>query len=545
MSARAPSTDLPAFHPFLGTDVWSLLSHRASEQANGIFLTWHPFEGEPESWTYGEFRTEALHVAAGLVERGVKPGDSVVIHLENSPEFLFSWFGCAAVHAIAVTTNVRSSADELAFYIADSGAVAAVTQPSFADVVAEAGPDLAWVTVTGDGGARTRVLGTADDPEVVELPVPDPSVPLSIQYTSGTTSRPKGVLWTHANGLWAARTNAAHEGLRSDDVHLTYMPLFHTNALGYSVLPSLWVGARFVLIPKWSTSRFWDISVQQGCTWLSMMFLSARAVLTTTPPSEHSYRVVAGITSPVLEQKLGVGSIAWWGMTETVSHGILSDGQSAEVEGNIGRVAPEYDIKVVGPDGSPAASGETGELFIRGIRGLSMFARYWNDPAATLESFDDDGWFTTGDLVRLNTDGTFSFMDRAKDMLRVGGENVAASEIERVVQATVGLGEVAVVGRPDDKLDEVPVVFICLEGAAPDLADRVLDACREKLADFKVPRDVYLVKAMPHSTLNKVNKVDLRAVAAGKEKLPEAEKRWVAAASIDPSGDAGHGGRAP
>lgn len=530
---------LPPFHPFLGTDVWRLLADKAQECPEQSFMTWQPFEGDSISWTYAQFCRQALAIAAGLQERGVSEGDRVLIHMENCPEFLLAWFACAGLHAIAVTTNARSSRDELAYFISDSDAVAAITQHSFADLLADAGPGLCWIAVTGEL-AEPSVLTFADlaaGPDGAVLPAPDPAAPLSIQYTSGTTSRPKGVLWTHANGLWAARVSATHQGLRSDDVHLVYMPLFHANALGYSVLPSLWAGAGFVLTPKWSTSRFWEISCRHGCTWLSTMALSSRAVMALRPPPRHSYRAIAGPTAPDFEQKLGVESIAWWGMTETVSQGILTDGQRAG-EDSIGRPAPEYDIKVIRPDGAPARPGETGELLIRGVRGISMFAQYWNDPEATRAGFDEDGWFATGDLVRPNRDGTFSFMDRAKDMLRVGAENVAASEIERVILEVLGPGEVAVVGRPDDKLDEVPVAFVCVEDSPADLIARVVAACRAKLADFKVPREVHVLAAMPHSTISKVDKVALRAVAARPDDLAEAEQRWIEAAANDPSGDA-------
>lgn len=540
MAQQSLDPPLPAFHPFLGTDVWRLLTDRADDRPGDIVMTWQPFDGESVTWTYAELRDQARAVAAGLQARGVTEGDRVLIHLENRPEFLLAWFACAALHAIAVTTNARSSADELAYFLADSGAVAAVTQPSFADLVAGAGPDLRWIAITGEP-AEAGALAFADlhaDPASLVLPTPDPAAPLSIQYTSGTTSRPKGVLWTHANGLWAARVSASHQGLRRDDVHLVYMPLFHANALGYSVLPSLWAGAGFVLIPKWSTSRFWDISTRHGCTWLSTMLLSARAVMELTPPPRHTYRAIGGPTAPDFERKLGVETIAWWGMTETVSQGILTDGQRPG-EDSIGRAAPEYDISVVRSDGSPVRPGETGELLIRGVRGLSMFAQYWNNPEATRAGFDEEGWFATGDLVRPNPDGTFSFMDRAKDMLRVGAENVAASEIERVILEVAGPGEAAVVGRPDEKLDEVPVAFVCVEDPPADLAERVLAACRRKLADFKVPREVYVVAAMPHSTISKVNKVELRGVAARPGGLAEAERRWVVDAASDPSGDAG------
>lgn len=538
--------DLPEIHPFIGTDIWDMLKESALAVPDKQLLTWQPFDAEPVSWTYASFLAECQQLAAGLQSRGVKAGDRVIIHMENCPEFLLTWFACAALHAVAVTTNSRSTVDELAYYIEDSGARAAVTQEQFADVVREAAPQLEWISVvpataatqSADISALEAFDALHSDPAELVLPAPDPEALLSIQYTSGTTSRPKGVLWTQANGLWSARVNALHEGLRDDDVHLVYLPLFHTNAMGYSVLASIWARARFVLTPKWSTSRFWDISVKHGCTWLSLIGLSARAILASTPPANHSYRVFgSGASNPLLDEKCGVETVNWWGMTETVSHGIISDGRHMALPGSIGRAAPEYEIAVRHPDGRPVAPGESGDLYIRGIRGISLFAEYWNNPQATADAFDTEGWMATGDLIRLNDDGSFTFMDRAKDMLKVGAENVAASEIERVVQQVVGVTEVAVVGRPDASLDEVPVVFIVDPSPAENLAEKILAECANQLADFKVPREVFFVRVLPHSTLNKVNKVELRRVLQDGVALSDAQDQWEIANLTDPSGD--------
>ncbi|GAA4478064.1 ATP-dependent acyl-CoA ligase [Enteractinococcus fodinae] len=539
--------DLPEIHPFVGADVWSMLNESAAAVPDKELLTWQPFDAEPVVWTYATFLAECREIAAGLQARGIQAGDRVVIHMENCPEFLLAWFACAAIHAVAVTTNSRSSVDELAYYIDNSGARAAITQAQFAGLVREAAPGLEWVSVVPHAGETdTTAVATEEsfaalhgDPAQLVLPEPDPAAWLCIQYTSGTTSRPKGVLWTQANGLWSARVNALHEGLLASDVHLVYLPLFHTNAMGYSVLASIWARARFVLTPKWSTSRFWDISVAHGCTWLSLVGLSSRAIMDSTPPENHSYRAFgSGASNPILEEKCGVESVNWWGMTETVSHGIISDGRATKLPGSIGRAAPEYEIAVRRPDGTSVVPGETGDLYVRGIRGVSLFAEYWNNPEATAEIFDAEGWMATGDLVRLNDDGSFTFMDRAKDMLKIGAENVAASEIERVIQQVVGTAEIAVVGRPDDSLDEVPVVFVVDPSPAEGLADHIIDACRKQLADFKVPRAVHFVRVLPHSTLNKVNKVELRRLLAEGASLSEAQDRWEIADKSDPSGDA-------
>ncbi|HEX7322590.1 MAG TPA: AMP-binding protein [Mycobacterium sp.] len=554
MNGDGSGTTLPKCHPFTGLDVWKLLANRASTQPDSVFLIWQPFDGEAVHWTFSRFHTEALQIAAGMQARGVSAGERVIIHLENCPEFLLAWFACAAIHAVAVTTNVRSAADEFAFFAENSGAVAAVTQPRYRALV-EAALGTGFVAVTdsdpnpdgadtpdapssGSPGSGLRFDDLCGDPASLVLPSAEPAAPLAIQYTSGTTSRPKGVLWTHANGLWAARVNAAHENLRRDDCFLTYMPLFHTNAMAYSVLGSLWAGARVVLLPKWSTSRFWEISLRHGCTWLSLIPLSARAVMAADPPAGHRYRCFGGPDTPLRHRDDGIDYIAWWGMTETISHGFLSDGQPSDFAGIIGRVAPEYEARVVDGGGRSVDPGATGELLIRGLRGLSMFAGYWNNPAADAEAFDADGWFSTGDLVRWNEDGTFSFVDRLKDMMKVGGENVAASEIERVVLTVPGVREVAAVGRPDEKLDEVPVLFVIPDGDDEQVAARVLARCREDLADFKIPRAVHLLRALPRSTINKVNKKILKELLDSGRPLGDAEEEWLSAQAADPSGDA-------
>jgi crotonobetaine/carnitine-CoA ligase len=182
---------------------------------------------------------------------------------------------------------------------------------------------------------------------------------------------------------------------------------------------------------------------------------------------------------------------------------------------------------------------ETGALEIRGIPGLSMFAEYLNKPDATADSYDEDGWFRTGDLVTVHADGWITFADRSKDMLRVGSENVAASEIERVIAEVPGVAEAAVVARPDVKLDEVPVAFVvAADGSGNGLAGEVIAACAAKLADFKVPQQVTVVAALPRSTISKVNKAALRAFLDSGDPVEVAERNWVAEAAADPSGDA-------
>jgi carnitine-CoA ligase len=203
-----------------------------------------------------------------------------------------------------------------------------------------------------------------------------------------------------------------------------------------------------------------------------------------------------------------VKTIGWWGMTETMTHGTVGSVHLPNRPMSMGLPAPEYGIFVERDDGTPVEPGETGYLLVRGIARLSLFHSYLHNLQATAERF------RTGDRVTLHADGFLQFADRDKDMMKVGGENVAASEIERVVMEVPGVREVAVVGKPHPMLDEVPVAFVIPDanGAAPDDLQRaILEVCRSRLACFKVPEDVRIVPDMPRATIEKVAKAVLRA----------------------------------
>src|SRR5262245_32161961 len=514
-------------NPFAGRDVNWLLDYRAQTRADHPFLVWEPFVGERRVWTYGEFRNQVLRVAAGLHKRGIKPGDYLLVHLDNSPALEFLWFACARLGAAAVSTNTRSASAELEFFADNCNAVAAVTQPELAELVGHSARRIKWLAVTehlADGRdppanlrpSRESLFSNLEgDPTEVPQLQPDPWRLGSVQYTSGTTSRPKGVLWTHGNALWGASASAMHEGLNENDVHLVMMPSFHTNARTYSILPTMWVGGTVVLMPKFSASRFWDVAVRNHCTWASVLPFFLKALAQQQVPKHYFRMFGAGVNESPFDQIFGVRSIGWWGMTETVSKGLVGDALFRNRSMTIGRPAPGYGIRVLREDRTPVEPGETGHLECWGWRGVQLFLEYLNNPKATDESFTPDGWFMTGDRVRLEKDGTITFADRSKDMLKVGGENVAASEIERIIALVPGVYEVAVVGQKHRMLDEVPVAFVI---AAPNLpaaaraglSSRIVAECNAKLADFKVPREVFLVEDLPRATLEKVNKANLR-----------------------------------
>ncbi len=506
-------------------DIRTLIDAQAARRGEHPFLIWEPFEGVGRTWSYAAFAGALRRFAAGLQARGVRPGSRVLVHLDNCPESLIAWLGCAYAGAVPVTTNAKSSADEIAYFAGHSGSVGGITQPRFAALVREAAPELGWLAVTEtDNGAPAEAdvagfepfAAIDGDPATLAERPHDPWAHFAIQYTSGTTARPKAVLWTHANALWGARMCAQNEDLRPDDVHLVYLPLFHTNAQVYSVAAALWAGATVVLQPKFSASRFWPVSLKHGCTWTSMVPFCLKALMEQPRPERHDYRHWGnGVCSPPTDALFGVKTIGWWGMTETMTHGVVGSAHLPDAPMSMGRPSPAYDIHVVDEAGRPVKPGDTGDLLVGGRRGVSLFLEYAGDPEATAKAFTAEGLFITGDRVRLGEDGFLYFADRSKDMLKVGGENVAASEIERVAASVEGVVEVAVVARRHPMLDEVPVAFVIpRDPADAGLPERVMAACRQALAGFKHPHEVRLIEALPRSTLEKVAKAELRAILA-------------------------------
>jgi crotonobetaine/carnitine-CoA ligase len=497
---------------------------RSETRREHPFLIWAPFDAPARTWSYGEFHEQVGALAAGLVRRGIKPGDFLLIHLDNCIEAMLAWFACTELGAIAVTTNTRSAAAEMEYFADHCGATAAITQPAYAEMIAANCRRLRWIAVTSHdaGAAPARIPPREDSFEAlfadsVDRPrrATDPTAPCSVQYTSGTTSRPKAVLWTHANALWGAKVNAAHEDLHAGDVHQTYLPLFHTNALAYSMLATLWVGGSCVIQPRFSASRFWRVAKEHHCTWTSTIPFCMKALLEHEIPKDHAFRLWGtAVCEPPAFAAFGIKIIGWWGMTETITHGIVGEVDQPNTPMSVGRAAAEYSIRITDDDDRPTEVGDTGNLAIRGVPGLSLFKEYLYNEAATRESFDEHGFFLTGDRVTRLENGFVKFGDRAKDMLKVGGENVAASEIEQVIAQVAGVREAAVVAKKHPMLDEVPVVFVIpsagVQTLPGDLHDNIMNACRRSLADFKLPREIRFVEDLPRSTLEKVAKAELR-----------------------------------
>ena len=515
---------------FNGQDIPWLIDHRAEHRGDHTFLIWEPKEGEAQRWTYAEFAEETRKVAAGLHSRGVQQGDMVLIHAENCPEAVVAWYACARVGAIAVTTNTRSVASEVNYFITHTGCVGAITQPKFATLVADAGPDLGWIVVTDDNSGvaateeqlahgRESFSALVGDPADAPQRPADPMLPAGVLFTSGTTSKPKAVVHTHANALWAAKVNPINIEFGAEDTYLASLPFFHVNTQSWAIWTVLGAGGTVVLQPKFSASKFWPVIEKYGVTHISLIPFVIKAAFEQGIPENHTVKVgVFGLIMPVLEQFMKMRVLAAYGMTELVTHCVHDDPHESYPDLAMGRVAPGYELMVVKEDGTLAEVGEMGEIWIRGIRGVSVFLEYFGTQEATDKFFTEDGWGRTGDIVQVLEGGNLVYRDRDKDALKVGGENVSAREVEDVCRTVPGIEDIAVVAKSHEMLDMVPVAFVIAADKAADqdaFGEQIIAACKENLADFKVPRAVYFVDEFPTAELGKISKKDLRELADG------------------------------
>ncbi|MBE0599203.1 MAG: AMP-binding protein [Desulfuromonadales bacterium] len=527
-----------ALYTFPNKDVPWLVKHWAEKTPEKPFLIWEPRDGKTRTWTYRAFWVEINKIACGLLARGVKKGDKLLIHGENSPEMVLAWYASALVGSVAVATNTRCVGEELTYFAEHSEAVGCITQPQFVKELTANARSIEWFVVTednsGDGpDAAEKGHGLPSFRSLYEhgdqapLRPAEPMLPVGILFTSGTTARAKAVVHTHANALWGGYTNSQNLRVVSDDVYLTFMPFYHINAQGWCIWSMLWVGGTIVLQPKFSASRFWDISLKHKCTHATMGPFFFKAIAAQEVPA-HSYKIwVTGAIVPQVEERYKVRSFAAWGMTETVGQATRCDLFHQTPPLNLGLPTPGYEYAILDPEtGEFCQPGVNGNFYIRGTRGVQMFLEYYKNPEAMKKSFTDDGWFATGDMVRLGEDGYFYFSDRDKDVLKVGGENVSARQVEDLIIGLGGFEEIAVVAQKHDMLDEVPVLFAIRSPSASEteeeLRRKVFAACEKNLADFKRPRALYFLDDFPRAVLQKIAKNKLRELA---DQLADQEKR--------------------
>ena len=482
------------------------------------------------SFTYAEFAQRAHRLAGALQSLGVRRGDRVAALCVNSHVMLELHNGVPLAGAVLVPLNIRLSPDELIYIAAHSGARVLVATAELAKVAA----DVAAAT-----GARLVVAGGEEDTyeemvaaaAPVTVPCEDERGLLAISYTSGTTGRPKGVMYHHRGAYLQSLSTAFHAKLSPGSVYLWTLPMFHCDGWCFTWAATA-AGTTHLCLRTIDPARVWELLRTAGVTHFSAaptvltMIVNAPEA-TAGPPLDPPVAVQTGGAPPSptrIARMAGVGLQVThlYGLTETYGPLALNDWQpqwnarplaeqaALQARQGVGNVIAER-LRVVDQAGRDVpADGETiGEL---ACRGNDVMLGYYRDEEATAAA-DLGGWFRTGDLAVMHPDGYTEIRDRAKDIIISGGENIASVEVERVLDSHPAVLESAVVGRPDELWGEVPVAFVTLRPGGQATAPELTEHVRARLAHFKAPKDIIVVTDLPKTSTGKIQKHALRTQA--------------------------------
>ena len=506
--------------------IGTVLRRRAETVPDRTFLVFEDGPGNVTERTYSEMHRRAERVAGTFASLGVAKGETIHVHLGNCPEFFDCWFGAALLGAVLVPTNPLLTADELEFVFGHSRPRLSVTEPTLVHALLEAEAPNILVARSEEesvdrNGMRSfeQAIQSADPAAQVEINGRDLA---AIMYTSGTTSRPKGVCVTHSNYLFVGEVVAQHLRMQPDDRMMIVLPLFHANAQYYSTMSALVTGASVAVAERFSASRWSQQVARHGATLASLFAAPIRMILAQERHSldnRNKLRAVIfsqNITEEQLaqfEDRFDCPLLQLYGMTETIAPPTLNPLYGERRNMSIGRPTLPASVRVVGDDGRDVANGEVGELLVAGVPGVSLMAGYLNDPDATQEALRE-GWLHTGDNVRADPDGYLYFVDRGEDMIKRAGENISAGEVESVINSHPAVFDCAVIGVPDSMRDEAVKALVVVAEGGELTAAELTEWCAARLAKFKVPGWIEFVDSLPRTSVGKIQKEELRQRAA-------------------------------
>ncbi|GAA2358390.1 o-succinylbenzoate--CoA ligase [Streptomyces violaceusniger] len=467
-----------------------------------------------QSTDYRTLHTRTTRLAHALRARGIRRGDRIAHLGPNHPAYLETLFAAGLLGAVFVPLNTRLSGPEITYQLADSGARALIHGAAHAGLVAglPAGIDVRIHVEIGDAYEAALAAASA---EPIDEPV-SPDDTCLIMYTSGTTGHPKGAMLTHSNIIWNAVNVLVDHDLFADERALVSAPLFHTAGLNMITLPVLLKGGACVLVEAFDPGTTLDLIERHRITFMfgvPTMFDQVARHPRWANADLSSLRILTCGGSPVptpliaTYQERGLTFLQGYGMTEAAPGTLFLDAEhAADKAGSAG--VPHFfsDVRVVRPDLTPVGTGETGEVVVRGPHVMSG---YWGLPEETEAAFAD-GWFRSGDAARVDDDGYVYIVDRIKDMIISGGENIYPAEIEDLLLAHPGVAECAVIGVPDDTWGEVPrAVVVPAAGIGLD-PEQVLASLSGRLAKYKIPKSVVVADDLPRTASGKLLKSRVR-----------------------------------
>lgn len=482
--------------------------------------------------TYQEFNAAVNRAASSLSERGVAKGDRIVLLSHNCREFVLLYFALAKLGAISVPINFMLNAEDAAFILGHSGATGLVVEDSLAplaiDAVQRAGiqDGVRGVIELGGGplpsgweGVNAWVTdGQDQEPDVL---VADDD-PLQLMYTSGTESRPKGVTLTSRSLIAQYVTAIVDGGMTEDDIEIHALPFYHCAQLHCFFTPDMYLGATSIILPRPDPTAMLEAIERYRVTklfcpptvWISLLRsldLGRRDLGSLKKGYYGASPMPVEVLKEISERLPDVKLWNFYGQTEMAPVAtILKPHEQVAKLGSAGKSGINVETSVVDDDDQPLPPGEVGEIVHRSPHAM---LGYWNDPEKTAEVFRN-GWFHSGDLGVMDADGYLAVVDRKKDMIKTGGENVASREVEEVIFEHPAVAEVAVFGVPHPRwIEAVTAVIVPRSGTSVESAE-IVDLARQRLAGYKVPKYVVTADSLPKNPSGKIVKRELRAAYA-------------------------------
>lgn len=523
-------------------DLWQSVVERKGRRH---FLTFQNRVGDVFEYTYAAFDEDVNRIANVFLDLGIEKGDHVALHLHSSPEFLMCLFGLAKIGAVAVPINEQYLADEAEYILENSDAICVVVEPLFYEtyqellarghyfpkgvVVARAGTESPKSNI--DFSSIYTPLGTVEEGQQgiydfwmmrceqsailrdsCELASDDP---VQIIYTSGTTSRPKGVVLTHANMVFSGLYGDWEVSLRGSDRVLTSMPACHSNFQLAALMPVITAGASLIIVEKYSATRFMKQIRHYKATVIQCVAMMLRTLLLQpVDPEEKNHCVrevlyfipITDAEKEEFEQRFNMRIMNTYGSTESIGWAITDPPVGARNWPSVGRAGLGYKARICDMKDNELPPGEVGEIQIKGERGRSVMLEYYNNPEATENTFSVDGWLKTGDQGYQDDNGWFYFVDRKVNMVKRSGENISTTELEEILEQHPAIAEAAVIGVPDPIRDQAIKAFVRFApGESMTLAE-VEQYCKDHMASFKVPTFYEVVEDFPRTCSMKIEK---------------------------------------
>lgn len=523
-------------------DLWQSVVERKGRRH---FLTFQNRVGDVFEYTYAAFDEDVNRIANVFLDLGIEKGDHVALHLHSSPEFLMCLFGLAKIGAVAVPINEQYLADEAEYILENSDAICVVVEPLFYEtyqellarghyfpkgvVVARAGTESPKSNI--DFSSIYTPLGTVEESQQgiydfwmmrceqsailrdsCELASDDP---VQIIYTSGTTSRPKGVVLTHANMVFSGLYGDWEVSLRGSDRVLTSMPACHSNFQLAALMPVITAGASLIIVEKYSATRFMKQIRHYKATVIQCVAMMLRTLLLQpVDPEEKNHCVrevlyfipITDAEKEEFEQRFNMRIMNTYGSTESIGWAITDPPVGARNWPSVGRAGLGYKARICDMNDNELPPGEVGEIQIKGERGRSVMLEYYNNPEATENTFSVDGWLKTGDQGYQDDNGWFYFVDRKVNMVKRSGENISTTELEEILEQHLAIAEAAVIGVPDPIRDQAIKAFVRFApGESMTLAE-VEQYCKDHMASFKVPTFYEVVEDFPRTCSMKIEK---------------------------------------